>query len=337
MKELLNKVLNKIDLNEAEMTEAMNSIMEGKVNEPQMASFLTALRMKGETVVEITAAAKVLREKADSLKIDSDTVLDTCGTGGDLTGTYNISTAVSFILAASGVKVAKHGNRSVSSKSGAADVLEELGANLAIDNKKVVKLIEDVNVGFMFAPNFHKAMKYAVPVRKQMGIRTIFNILGPLSNPASATHQLVGAFNPDLTEVMAGVLKNLGLKRAMVVHGKDGMDEITVTDKTKVSELKDGEIKSYEISPEDFGLKISPIDTIVGGDAKVNSKIILDIFDNKEKGPKRDILLLNAGACLYITGKVETIKDGVELAKEIIESGKAKIKLDEFVAATNRA
>ncbi|GAA0177471.1 anthranilate phosphoribosyltransferase [Clostridium sediminicola] len=332
-KEALDKVVEKKNLTVKEMMMSFEEIMEGKVEECLVASFLTALKLKGETIDEITGGAMAMINKAEKLQLLETNTLDTCGTGGDKRGTYNISTASAFICAAAGIPVVKHGNRSVSSKSGSADVLEELGVNIMLKPEEVKTSIEETSIGFLFAPTFHKAMKYAGPVRKKLGFKTVFNILGPLTNPARARYQVLGVFHEDLTEVMAEVLGKLGVQRAMVVHGKDGLDEISITCDTKVTELKDGKIKSYYIRPEDFGIERSSLDNIKGGDSKVNAEIIRNVLRGK-KGAKRDVLLLNSGAGLYVVGKVDSVKAGVQLASEIIDSGMAYEKLLEYASYT---
>ncbi|SHI04900.1 anthranilate phosphoribosyltransferase [Clostridium grantii] len=329
LKDSLLKLVDKKDLSQQEMMEAVEEIMQGQVSEALIASFLTALKLKGETVDEITGGAKAMIKMAEGINVGNFNTLDTCGTGGDKSGTYNISTASAFICAAAGVKVVKHGNRSVSSLSGSADVLEKLGVNISLTPDKVANCIEETNLGFLFAPTFHSAMRYAAPVRKQLGYRTVFNILGPLTNPARAKNQVLGVFSEELTEVMANVLKNLGVESALVVHGMDGLDEITLTCETKVTELKNNEIKTYYISPEDFGIERKNLDSIKGGNAEDNSLIIKDIFKGKE-GAKKDILVLNAAAGLYVAGITNSLKQGVEKAREIIESGLALNKLNEF-------
>lgn len=334
VRDAINRLLKMESLTEAQMMDAMNDIMEGKASDILISSFLTGLRIKGETAEEITGGAKVMRNKAEKIDINDLYTIDTCGTGGDRSNTFNISTAVSFVAAAAGIYVAKHGNRSVSSKSGSADVLEVLGANIMLNPTQVEKCIRDINIGFFFAANFHKAMKYAIGVRKELAIRTIFNILGPLTNPAHAKGQVLGVFNPDLSEVMAEVLKNLGVERALIVHGMDGLDEISLADETKVTELKDGVMKSYFINPEQFGIKRAVRKEVEGGEKEENAEIIKNIF-NGEKGAKRDIVLLNAAAALYVGKKCESIIEGVKLAEELIDSGKVKAKLEEFVKYTN--
>lgn len=336
MIKIINRLINGENLTESQMSYAMEEIMDGRVEEVKIASFLTALRIKGETAEEISVGAKVMRDKAMKIDLGDRYTVDTCGTGGDGADTYNISTASAFVVAAGGVAVVKHGNRSVSSQSGSADVLETLGVNISIDSKKVKECIEKINLGFLYAPTFHNSMKYAALVRKKIGFRTIFNLLGPLTNPAKANGQVLGVFHENLTELMAEAMKKLGTKHLLVVHGMDGMDEITVTNKTKISELKDGVINTYYVEPEDFGIKRSTEKELRGGTPKKNAKIIKGIFKGEIKGAKKDILLLNSGAALYVGKKVSSIKEGVEMAREIIESGKALVKLDELIEMTNR-
>jgi anthranilate phosphoribosyltransferase len=302
---------------------------------------MTALRFKGETVEEITAAAQVMRNKAVRIEVtspsDSDTALlvDTCGTGGDQIHTFNISTATAFVVAGAGVRVAKHGNRSVSSTCGSADVCEALGICLDLPPEGVAACIREQGIGFLFAPSLHGTMKHAVAPRKEIGIRTIFNILGPLANPAGAEVQILGVFRKDLTAVMAEVLGKLGSRRAMVVHGEDGMDEITTTGRSHVAEWADGEVREYMVHPEDFGIPVTTLDELRGGDAKENARIILEIFEGK-KGGKRDIVLLNAGAALHAAGAVESIQEGIELARQTIDNGRAKDKLQGLIRQSNR-
>ena len=309
-------------------------MMDGTATQAQMGSFLTALRMRGETIDEITAFAQVMREKGVKIKPERE-VIDIVGTGGDEVGTFNISTTSAFVVAAGGVPVAKHGNRSVSSKSGAADVLENLGANVALDAKQNETILNQTGMCFMFAPVYHSSMKYAAPVRKEMGERTVFNILGPLSNPSRARAMLVGVYSPALTEVIAGTMMNLGVERGMVVSGEDNMDEITLTGETTVSEIKDGKVTTYTITPEQFGLKRCEIAKLQGGDGAVNAQITRDILSGKEQGPKREIVLLNAGAALYIGKKADSIADGIALAAKTIDSGAAVRTLEAMVQATN--
>lgn len=321
-------------LTEEEMIYCMTKIMSGEVTDTQVASFLTALKFKGEAVSEIVGGAKVLREKADVVELQNYYTVDTCGTGGDKLGTFNISTAVAILVAAAGIPVVKHGNRSVSSKCGSADVLESLGIKIDLTPAQVEASVKEINIGFFFAQTFHKAMRFVGKTRKELGFRTIFNILGPLANPANAKAQVLGVYDAALTEPMAEVLKNLGVERALVVNGKDGLDELSTTTETKVTELKDGIITTYTIEPEDFGLERATIEDIKGGNAQENAEIIKMLF-NGQKGYKRDILLLNAAAALYVGKKVENLKEGITLAQELIDSGKVKEKLEEFISYTN--
>ncbi|MBI5554879.1 MAG: anthranilate phosphoribosyltransferase [Elusimicrobia bacterium] len=350
IKEAIGKIVEKKDLSEQEAIEVMNEIMNGEATEAQIGAFITALRMKGETVEEITGCAKVMREQAtpirvannkvvdldrDDINIEPETIVDTCGTGGDRTNTFNISTASAFVVAGAGLKVAKHGNRSVSSLCGSADVIETLGINLNVPPTEVEKCLNEVGISFLFAPLLHGAMKYAAGPRKQIGIRTIFNILGPLSNPAKATAQVLGVYSEHLCEVMARVLGNLGVRRAMVVHGLDAIDEISITGPTQVAELKDDQVKSYDVFPEQFGLKSATMEDIRGGNAQKNAQIILNILKG-EKGVKRDIVLLNAAAAIYVGGKVKNMERGIKIASDSIDSGKALEKLESLREYTNK-
>ena len=335
IKEAIAKVVEKVNLTEDEMVSVMREIMDGEATQAQIASFITALRMKGETVDEITGAARVMREKALKVKTKDPVVVDTCGTGGDESFTFNISTAAAFVAAGAGLTVAKHGNRSVSSKSGSADVLRSLGVNIEAEVERVEECLDSIGIGFLFAPMMHGAMKHAIGPRREIGIRTIFNILGPLTNPAGAQHQVLGVYRSELTEVMAQVLNNLGSTRAFVVSGNDGLDEITLTTDTKVSELKDGEIKTYFIKPEDFGMAPCKLFELQGGGPYDNARIIRDILKG-EKGPKRDVVVLNAAAAIAASGKAKDIKEGIPMAEEAIDSGKALEKLERLIEITNR-
>jgi anthranilate phosphoribosyltransferase len=348
IREAIEKVVKRKDLTESEMRGAFDDVMSGCATPAQIASFVTALRMKGETVEEITAAAKVMREKSvhisagdklvdidrDDINLDDETIIDTCGTGGSGTNTFNISTTVAFVIAGCGLKVAKHGNRGASSACGSADVLEALGVRLDVGPDMVQRCILEIGIGFLYAPSFHGAMKHAVLPRKEIGIRTIFNILGPLSNPANATSQVLGVYDPALTEVMAKVLRNLGSRRAFVVHGMDTLDEITITGKTRVSELNGGRIRNYYISPEKFGIKRASLDDIRGGDAKENAGITLSVLKG-ELSARRDVVLLNAAAGLVSGFKAKNMKTGVRLAAESIDSGRAMEKLLKLIELTN--
>jgi len=330
----IEKLVNRVNLSETETVEVMNQIMTGEATPLQVAAFLTALRMKGETVEEITGAARVMREKAHRVSIGAKTVLDTCGTGGDQKGTFNISTTVAFVLAGAGVNVAKHGNRSVSSQSGSADVLGALGVKVDESKERVEQCIAKMGIGFLFAPLLHEAMKYAVQPRRDIGIRTIFNILGPLTNPAMATHQLIGIYNGELVAMIAHVLNNLGSVRAMVVHGLEGMDEISLCGPTKVAELRDGKVKEYTIEPEQFGLKRCRLEELHGGSADQSAAIVRGVLGGKP-GPARDVVLLSSAAALYVGASATTIQDGFRLAAESIDSGKARQKLEQLVEMTN--
>ena len=333
MNSLLKKVTSYQDLTFDEMKNSMNQIMSGKISSNLVSSFITALAMKGETVDEISAAAKVLRENLTSVNTDKD-VVDTCGTGGDGLKTFNISTCASFVAAGAGIKIAKHGGRSVSSSSGSADVLERLGVNVSIDHVKMKELVEHIGIGFMFAPNFHPAMKHVAPIRKELGIRTIFNILGPLANPANAKRQVIGVFKKSLTHIFAEVLKNLGSSKVLIVHGEDGMDEISMSAKTFVSELNGGIIKNYEIQPEDFGLKRYGIEYLFADDVQSSKDMIIKIL-NDEDIPAKNIVLLNAAAVIYVSDITNNFGDAIDVAKNSIKSGKALKKLDELIKESN--
>lgn len=334
MKELLEKLINQESLSENEMENLMIKIMEGKVDPINISALLIALRIKNESVSEITGAARAMRAKAKIVDFGETDTLDNCGTGGDGLKTFNISTACSFIAAAAGIKVVKHGNRSISSNCGSADVLEALGAKIDLTPKEVKQCVDDINLGFFFAPAFHPAMKYAAPIRKTLGVRTIFNLIGPLTNPALCKYHMLGIYDGNLTSIVAQVLKNLGSKRAMVVHGNDGLDEISLTTTTKVTELKDNKILEYEINPLDYGLNLCAPEDLKGGTSKENAQIIIDIFNGK-KGPKRDIVILNSAASLYVCNKCSSLEEGIFIAKEIIDKGLALKKLDEFITLTN--
>ncbi|TCO73801.1 anthranilate phosphoribosyltransferase [Marinisporobacter balticus] len=326
----IEKLIKNKNLTEHEMIETMNMIMEGKATSSQIGSFLTALRMKGETIEEIVGAAKVMIDKAYKINTNTEYTIDTCGTGGDGGNTFNVSTVVAFVAAGAGVSVLKHGNRSVSSKCGSADVLENLGVNIDLNPKEVKKCADELNIGFMFAPNFHKAMKHAIGPRKELGIRTIFNILGPLTNPARAKGQVLGVFDEKLTIVLARVLKELGIERAMVVHGLDGLDEITITTRTKVSELKNGEIRNYYVDPTDFHIPLASSEEIAGGEPKENAEILLNVLKG-ESGSKRNMVLLNAAAAIYVGKKADSLEEGLIKATEVIDKGLALEKLNQLV------
>jgi anthranilate phosphoribosyltransferase len=331
LKKYIKKITDKENLTFEEMHDAMEIITTGQTTDAQIAAFLISLKMKGETVEEITAAAMVLREKAHYVDLEEDIIMDTCGTGGDGYGTINISTAASIIAAAAGVSMAKHGNRSVTSECGSADVLKSLGVNIDIPHEKIKECIKTTGIGFFFAPACHLAMKYAMGVRKELGVRTIFNLLGPIINPARHTHHLMGVFSDVLTEKIAGVLQNMGLVHSAVVCGNGNMDEITLNGPTKISELKNGTIKTYYIKPGDFGIAEAPMSAVKGGGPDKNAKILTDIFNGIEKGPYRDVIVLNSGFAIYVADKVKTPQEGVELAIKIIDNGDAKKKLAQFV------
>ena len=322
IQEAISKLIEKQNLSQEEAEAVMNEIMSGKATDAQIAGFLVALRLKGETIDEITACAKIMREKASKIKPKAKPLIDIVGTGGDKSGTFNISTCAAFVVAGAGIAVAKHGNKSVSSKCGSADVLTALGINIGLEPKKVEQCINEIGFGYMFAPSFHPAMKYAIGPRKELGIRTVFNILGPLTNPAEAPYELMGVFSPSLTEPLAAVLGKLGCRHAFVVHG-NGMDEITVDGATKITEYQEGDIKTFTIKPTDFGIKTASLNELKGGTPDECAKIIINILNGKEKGAKRDVVLLNAGAAIFIAGKADSIKKGIELAKESVDSGKA--------------
>ena len=336
IREAISRVIEKKDLNEKQMVEVMNEIMGGEATPAQIGSFITALRMKGETIEEISGAAKVMREKATRIEtgvaLDKGEILvDTCGTGGDNSGTFNVSTTTAFVVAAAGIPVAKHGNRSVSSQCGSADVLEALGVNLDLTPEQVGKCVREVGIGFLFAPMLHSAMKHAIGPRREIGVRTIFNVLGPLTNPAGANVQLLGVYSPDLCEKLARVLGRLGSRRALVVCGAGNVDEFTVTGDTEVAELSNGEVRTYTVRPEDAGLGRSRLVDLQGGDTPEESAAILRDVLGGAKGAKRDMLLLNSGAALYAAGKVPGLKTGVVLATGIIDSGAALAKLEALI------
>ena len=333
IKEAISKVVDGQNLAVEEMSAVMELIMSGGASEAQIGSFITALRMKGETVDEITGAAGVMREKAVHVEAGEGVVIDTCGTGGDDSGTFNISTTAAFIAAGAGLKVAKHGNRSVSSRSGSADVLRSLGVNVEAEVEKVELCLREIGIGFLFAPLLHGAMKHAIGPRREIGIRTIFNILGPLTNPAGAACQVMGVYDEKLTEPLARVLGNLGSIHAMVVHGKDGLDEITLTAASRISELKNGDVRTGDFIPEDYGLPRCRPDDLKGGNPEENAKITLDILSGA-KGPKRDVALVNAAAAIIVGGKASDFKEGLFKAAESVDSGAALEKLEKLKEKT---
>jgi len=341
IKDAISNVVMDKDLTENEMVDVMNEIMSGDATPAQIGSFITGLRMKSETVEEITGAVRVMREKATPILSGVDTaageiLVDTCGTGGDGSGTFNVSTTTAFVVAGAGVPVAKHGNRSVSSNCGSADVLEAAGVNLGISPEQVGECIQQIGIGFLFAPALHGAMKHAIGPRKELGIRTIFNILGPLTNPAGANVQILGVFDADLTEPLAQVLGKLGSKRALVVHGEGNLDELTVTGETKVSELNDGKVINYAINPESLGLKKASIEDLRGGkDSEESADQMIKVLGG-EKGPKRDMVLLNSGAALMASGLCADLKSGIAKAADTIDSGAALEKLEQLISFTNK-
>ncbi len=329
IKSAIQKLLRRENLTEQEVMDVMNCIMEGNATQSQIGGFLTGLRFKGETVEEITGCAKVMRDKAEKVEHNLPYCIDTCGTGGDGANTFNISTAASLVAAAAGVKVAKHGNRAMSSRSGSADVLEALGVNISLTSLQVGKCIEDVGIGFMFAQLFHKSMKHAAGVRRELGIRTVFNILGPLTNPADVKGQVLGVYDEALTGVLAEVLRKLGTERALVVHGYDGLDEISTAAPTKVAELKGGVINEYILDTMDLGIAKADAHDLKGGDAAHNADLIKLMLAG-EKGATRDIVLVNAAAALYVGKAAESIKEGISIATGMIDSGLAAKKLEEL-------
>lgn len=329
----IHKLIEKQDLTKHESYECVIEIMSGKVSEALIASFLTALRIKGETIPEISGAAVAMREMSTKITTTRMNVVDTCGTGGDGLGTYNISTAAAIIAAAAGATVAKHGNKAVSSKSGSADVLRALGVNIEASKEVMEKCLNEIGIAFLFAPMLHSAMKYAAPVRRDLGIRTIFNILGPLTNPAGATRQVLGVFRTMLTDMLAYVLQDIGAEKALVVHGIGGLDEISTFGETRITELKNGSVSSYNFHPESVGIPLSEVRFIAGGDAQKNAEIIRSIMAGK-KGAPRDIAVLNAGAAIYIADIAPTIADGVAAAAQAIDSRAAQKKLNELIDYT---
>ena len=333
----LQKLVNNVSLKEDEMAQVMEEVMNGKTSTTHMASLLTALRIKGETIDELTGAARIMRSKVNPISVSAPSgtfLLDTCGTGGDGKSTFNISTVAAFVIAGAGIKVAKHGNRSVTSTCGSADLMEALGVNIEIPVHKVEESINKVNIGFLYAPLFHGAMKHVAPVRKELGFRTIFNILGPLTNPAHAPAQLLGVFADHLTEICAQVLKNLGSRHALVVHGSDNLDEITITGETKISELANNEIKTYRLNPRNLGLELGKLSDLMGEGIEHNKRIALKILDGK-KGTQRDVVLLNSAAGLIAAGKASDFRDGITQASKSIDSGDARAKLEQLIQFTN--
>lgn len=329
IKEIISKLVNNQNLNLEESVAVMTQIMEGNTTDAQIASFITALRMKGETAEEITGCAVAMRRKAIKIRAGSEIVIDTCGTGGDAKNTFNISTAAAFVVAGAGLKVAKHGNKASSSNCGSADVLKRLGVNIEANVKTVEKCIAKANIGFLFAPMLHQAMKYATGPRKEIGIRTIFNILGPLANPANATHRILGVYSEHLTLIMAEALRRLGDHHAFVVHGLDGLDEITTTDKTKVCELVGNAVKSYYLDPEDFGIKKSKLSDLTVNTPDESATAIREVL-NGIRSPKRDVVLLNAAAAIIAGGLAEDFQEGLKIAAQSIDTGNAKNALNKL-------
>jgi anthranilate phosphoribosyltransferase len=350
IKQAIARAVKQENLEEKEMETVMEEIMTGQATSAQIASFVTALRIKGETVDEITGAARVMRTKAkkvcvnnhlvnldrDEINVDDETILDTCGTGGDGTNTFNVSTTTAFVAAGAGVKVAKHGNRAVSSRCGSADVLENLGVKLDINDTSVERCIREIGIGFLYAPRFHGAMKYMATVRREIGFRTIFNLLGPLTNPAGATVQVLGVYSPDLTATMAEVLGRLGTRQAFVVCGTGTYDEISICGPTTVSHVKDAHVKTYEMTPEEFGFQRAAPEAIRGGNARENARIVRQILAG-EKGPRRDMVLLNAAAAFVAADLVKDFGDGIAKAGDSIDSGRAREKLESLVRLTRES
>ncbi len=334
MKRIIEAIVSGQDLSEEEAGYAMRFIMSGEATQAQIGAFLTGLRLKGESIEEIVACARVMRLFCRSIKPKVEGMLvDTCGTGGDAVKTFNVSTISALVVAGAGVPVAKHGNRSVTSRCGSADLLEALGVKIGAEPEVVERCIQEVGIGFMFAPTFHPAMKNVLGPRKEIGIRTVFNVLGPLTNPANAEAQLIGVYTPKLTEKLAGVVRRLGVKRAFVVHGRDGIDEVSITGKTLISELRDGSIETYTITPEDFGMRPAGIEQILGGDLLENTSTALRVLTGLD-GPKTDMVLLNSAFAIAAGGKVDSIGDGIEVARESVERGRAMEKLRSLIEAS---
>ena len=333
MQSAIKAVTEKQDLSAQDMTSVMRTIMTGEATPAQIGGFLVGLRMKGETVDEVVAAASVMRELSTKVDVEKEHLVDTCGTGGDSSGSFNISTASALVVAAAGARVAKHGNRSITSKSGSADVLEAAGVNLELSPEKVADCVNEIGVGFMFAPMHHSAMKHAIGPRKEMAVRTIFNVLGPLTNPAEAPNQVLGVFAKEWVVPLAEVLKRLGSEHVLVVNAEDGLDEISIGSPTFVAELKDGEVNSYSIQPENFGMQRAELATIKASDAQDSLNIIKGVLAN-QSSPAKDIVCLNAGASIYVAGLANTLAEGIERAAQVIAEGKAEEKLQQLVAKT---
>ena len=331
----IKAVIEKKNLNESDMLDVMNSIMTGQTTDAQIGAFLVGLSMKGETIEEITASAKVMRSLATPVEIKSDKYLvDTCGTGGDGLGLFNISTASAFVVAAAGGKVAKHGNRSISSKSGSADVLESAGVNLNLSPSLISECIAQIGVGFMFAPAHHSAMKHAIGPRKELAVRTIFNVLGPLTNPAKAPNQVMGVYDKNLVEPIANVLKELGSRHVMVIHSDDGLDEFSIADKTYVAELKDGNVSTYSVHPKDFGLTLGDLKDIRADNADASLALITEAFSGRN-GTAKNIISLNAGAAIYVSGLTTSLQSGIDRANQVLSDGSSQKKLDEYIKISN--
>ncbi len=333
--EILSKIITRQDLGREEISIVFTEIFSGSLTDAQIGAFIAALAAKGETFEELAGAAEAMRQKATRVQAASSIVVDTCGTGGDKAGTFNISTTAAFVVAGSGVTVAKHGNRSISSKCGSADVLEALGVKLDTEPEVAEEAINEINIGFMFAPRFHGAMKYAAGPRKELGVRTIFNILGPLTNPAGANCQVLGVFATHLTEMVAGALNLLGSRRAFVVHGHEGLDEISVCAPTRVSELKDKTVSTYDITPEQFFSETAKAQELAGGTPEENAGITRNVLSGKDQGARRNVVAINAAAALVAADQADTLADGLSLANEIIDSGRALEKLEQLITFTN--
>ncbi|MGC8736728.1 MAG: anthranilate phosphoribosyltransferase [Dissulfurimicrobium sp.] len=339
VKQAIAELSQRKDLSESVMAALMQDVMEGNVTDAQIGAILMGLRIKGETVQEITGAARIMRAKALKVQVvlaPGEHLVDTCGTGGDASRSFNVSTTAAFVAAGAGVKVAKHGNRSVSSRSGSADCLEAMGVNLNLPPKKIAEIIREIGIGFLFAPYLHPAMRHVAGPRKELGIRTIFNILGPLTNPAGADVQLMGVFDQGLLTILAEVLGKLGAFRAWVVHGHGGLDELSLLGRSKVAQWWQNKVETFEISPQELGLKLCTMDEILGGTAQENAKISIAILSGEETGPKRDMVVLNAGAAILLAGKAGDLKEGLQIARESIDSGRALAVLNELVARSWR-
>jgi anthranilate phosphoribosyltransferase len=334
--EAIRRLLERRDLGREEMHAVFSQVMDGVATDAQKAALLVALRMKGETAEEITGAALAMRERVTPLDVDRNNLVDTCGTGGDGRGTFNISTIAALVAAGAGASVAKHGNRAVSSACGSADLLSALGVEIELDARQMAGVLRRVGIAFLFAPRLHPAMKAVVGVRRELGIRTIFNVLGPLTNPAFARRQVIGVYSDHLVEVIGRVLLALGAEHALVVHSRDGLDEISVSAPTRVCEVRDGEVRTYAIEPRELGVPVHPIEQVLGGDAATNARIAREVLGGGD-GAARDIVIANAGAALYVSGAAPTLRDGAALARHALASGAAKAKLEELVSATRGA